>query len=171
MSIDAKTADQKHAQLIAAMIEFNAGYPDLTHHFLKVHNYAKTIGILEGLDDEALFILETAAIVHDIAIRYCLEEFGKADGPLQEKYGPDFVRRLLGKMDYEPAVIERVAYLVGHHHTYTNVDGPDYRILLEADFLVNSQENHCSKEAIVTFMENVFETAAGKSFLKQMFQL
>ncbi len=34
-------------------------------------------------------------------------------------------------------VIRRVSYLVGHHHTYTEIDGMDYQLLVEADFLVN----------------------------------
>ena len=29
-----------------------------------------------------------------------------------------------------------------HHHTYTGVDGIDYQILLEADYLVNADESH-----------------------------
>mgnify|MGYP000340972515 FL=1 len=32
---------------------------------------------------------------------------------------------------------ERVAYLIGHHHTYDKIEGMDYQILVEADFLVN----------------------------------
>ena len=34
-------------------------------------------------------------------------------------------------------MIRRVEYLVGHHHTYKDIDGLDYQILVEADFLVN----------------------------------
>ena len=36
-------------------------------------------------------------------------------------------------------VTERVAYLIGHHHTYDKIEGMDYQILVEADFLVNIQ--------------------------------
>ena len=35
---------------------------------------------------------------------------------------------------YTEEQIERVKYLVGHHHTYDNIDGLDYQILIEADF-------------------------------------
>lgn len=35
----------------------------------------------------------------------------------------------------------RICYLIAHHHTYDNVEGLDYRILLEADFLVNAMED------------------------------
>lgn len=42
---------------------------------------------------------------------------------------------------FSPKVTERVSYLVGHHHTYDHIDGMDYQILVEADFLVNFNEN------------------------------
>ena len=43
-------------------------------------------------------------------------------------------------------MIERIAYLVGHHHTLTNIDGMDYQILIEADFIANATENKYSDE-------------------------
>lgn len=39
-------------------------------------------------------------------------------------------------------------YLVGHHHTYKDIDGLDYQILVEADFLVNYFEDGLDKEHI-----------------------
>lgn len=49
--------------------------------------------------------------------------------------------------------IERVAYLVGHHHTFQRIDGLDYQILIEADFIVNAAESAYSKENIANFAE------------------
>ena len=66
---------------------------------------------------------------------------------------------------------ERINFLVSHHHTYTGVDGLDYRILLEADFLVNADEGQMSQEAIETARERVFETAAGKKLLTEIYRL
>ena len=67
--------------------------------------------------------------------------------------------------------IDRVCYLIGHHHTYTNVDGDDYRILLEADFLVNAYEDGLSMESICAFKENVFRTKTGIELLDSMYGL
>ena len=44
-------------------------------------------------------------------------------------------------------MIERVKYLIAHHHTYDAIDGIDYQILVEADFLVNILEDGLAKEA------------------------
>ena len=43
----------------------------------------------------------------------------------------------LSKLGYDKKIIERVSYLVAHHHTYNEIDDVDYQILVEADFLVN----------------------------------
>ena len=42
--------DVKHAKLIVAMTEYDRGDPKRIQHFMKVHDYAAAIGILEGLD-------------------------------------------------------------------------------------------------------------------------
>ena len=42
---------------------------------------------------------------------------------------------------HDEAQIARVAYLVGHHHTLRNIHGPDYQILIEADYIANASEN------------------------------
>ena len=60
---------------------------------------------------------------------------------------------------------------MGHHHTYTGVDGADYRILLEADFLVNGYEEKMSRKALTHGLSAVFETETGKRLLKTMFDV
>ena len=61
-----------------------------------------------------------------------------------------------------------MAYLVGHHHTYKDVDGLDYQILLEADFLVNGDESNLTKEAIEKMKKNVFKTKTGIELLNHI---
>ena len=53
------------------MIEYYRGDAKRIQHFIKVYNFASLLGRQEQLDEETLFILETAAIVHDIGIRIC----------------------------------------------------------------------------------------------------
>ena len=116
-------------------------------------------------------ILETAAIVHDIGIRVSLEKFGDCVGKHQEMEGPALAEEMLTRLGYEKDVVERVSWLVGHHHTYSNVEELDHRILLEADFLVNSYESNESIEAIHAFMRNVFRTPSGIRLLKLQYGL
>jgi HD superfamily phosphohydrolase YqeK len=55
------------AQIMEKMIAFSEGNIHDITHLSCVWTYAKTIGELEGLDADTQFILEVAAITHDIA--------------------------------------------------------------------------------------------------------
>ena len=59
------------SELMAKMIGFSQGNIHDIDHLIRVWTYARTIGELEGLDTEAQYILETAAILHDIACPLC----------------------------------------------------------------------------------------------------
>lgn len=76
---------------------------------------------------------------------------------------------MLGRLGFQEKVIRRVEYLVGHHHTYKNIDGMDYQILVEADFLVNYFEDGLDREHIKTSAEKIFKTETGKKIVKEMF--
>lgn len=159
-------------ELIIKMTEFNAGDPKRIQHFIKVYEFAHVIAVQEGLEEETRRILDIASIMHDIGIRPSEEKYGCCNGKLQEKEGPAYARDMLAEFPEVTAnETERVCYLIAHHHTYENVDGLDYRILLEADFLVNAMEDDLKKEAIVNFRNKVFETRTGKHLLNTMFGL
>lgn len=157
------------SSLIDEMIAYDKGDPRRIQHFMKVHNFARTIGQLEGLDDDTLYILESAAVVHDIGIHVCEEKYGSCEGKLQENEGPALAKEMLERLGYEQEVIDRVCYLVGHHHTYTNIDDMDYQILVEADFLVNLYEDKVSLDAVHKAYQNIFKTESGKKICRDMF--
>lgn len=159
------------SSLIDEMIAYDKGDPRRIQHFIKVHDFARTIGQLEGLDDDTLYILESAAVVHDIGIHVCEEKYGSCEGKLQEKEGPALAKEMLERLGYEHEVIDRVCYLVGHHHTYTNIDGVDYQILVEADFLVNLYEDEVSSDAVRKAYQNIFKTESGRKICRNMFGL
>ena len=152
-----------------AMIEYYRGDSHQIQHFAKVHTYSRLIGTLEGLDEETMITLEMAALVHDVGIKAGMEKYGRGNGKIQEELGPAIAEELLTGLGVDPDRVARISYLVGHHHTYTNVEGMDYRILLEADFLVNLHEEKEPMEGIVKAYEEIFRTEAGKKIVKTMF--
>ena len=159
-------------QLILKMTEFNKGDAKRIQHFIKVYEFAHLIGRLEGLDKKTQKILDIAAIMHDIGIRPGEEKYGRCDGKIQEQEGPYYARKMLEEFpEVTQEETDRVCYLIGHHHTYSDVDGIDYRILLEADFLVNAFEDELSTESIVIFRKNVFRTKTGIELLNKMYNL
>ena len=160
-----------HARLIAAMTAYYAGDPRRIQHFMKVYAFARTIGALENMDPVARFTLETAAIVHDIGIKISEEKYGSYAGPYQELEGPPLAEDMLCRLGFSQKVRERVCWLVGHHHTYSPIDGPDHQILVEADFLVNLFEDHSDTDAILSAYRRIFKTESGKQLCRDMFGL
>lgn len=159
-----------HLQLISSMIEYYRGDAKRIQHFIKVYNFASLLGRLEQLDEETLFILETAAIVHDIGIRICEKKYGVCDGKHQELEGPVEAEKLLNTLkNYTFEQILRVCWLVGHHHTYSNIDGMDYQLLVEADFLVNIYEDGFTDEMIENVRNKIFRTQSGIRCLENMY--
>lgn len=156
--------------LALAMIDYNNGDPKRIQHTTKVHAYASMIGRIEGLDEETLFILESAALVHDIGIRASEQKYGHQNGKLQEQEGPAVAREMLTRIGgYSERQIERICWLVGHHHTYHVCEDLDYQILIEADFIVNLYEDNESPHAIRAVRKNIFRTGSGTKMLETMF--
>lgn len=156
-------------EITKKMIEFYNGNLHDINHFLKVYAYAKAIGECEGLDELTQISLEVAAILHDIACPLCQEKYGRADGTHQEQEGPALAIQFLKGSGLPQACVGRVVYLVGHHHTPEKVDGPDYQILLEADYLVNADEGGYTREHIEQTLEKVFKTETGKALLQSIY--
>lgn len=156
--------------VIAAMIEYYSCDAKRIQHFLKVYGFAKAIGELEKLPPKEQELLEVAAVVHDIGIKNSELKYNSSAGNYQQLEGPPVARELLTGLGYSEELIERVCYLIAHHHTYDCIDRMDYQILVEADFLVNISEDAMSAEVINSIKEKIFKTAAGTKFLNQIFE-
>lgn len=172
----AKSRPQKQtafsiAELTEKMIAFSRGNVHDIDHFIRVWTYARTIGELERLDEEIQTVLEAAAIVHDIACPLCREKYGSTNGKYQEAEGAPMAEAFLRGSGLREEQIARVCYLVGHHHTFTGVDGPDYQILLEADYLANAVENGFGRESVEAFLSRIAKTESGRRLTRAMFCL
>ena len=153
------------------MITYYAVDPARIQHFIKVHSFAALIARQEGMDAATLEILEAAAYVHDIGIKPAEQTYGSSAGKYQEELGPAPARAMMLECGFTPAQADRVAYLVGHHHTLAQIDGIDYQILIEADYLANASENGYAKEIIQRFLDRFCKTASGAQLLRAAFCL
>lgn len=164
-----KEQETKLSLLMRAMIKYDGGDVPRIQHFVKVHDFARMIGVAEDVGSEQLFILEAAAILHDVGIHAAEAKYGNSHGKHQEELGPAEAKKFLADVGgFTEQQTERICWLIAHHHTYTNVTSQDHRILLEADFLVNSFEDNLSKEAIASFRENVFRSPSAIYMLNMM---
>ena len=66
-------------------------------------------------------------------------------------------------------IINRVCFLIGHHHSYSQIDGIDYQILVEADFLVNIYEDNMNESQIKSIRNKIFKTKSGISIIDSMY--
>ena len=159
------------SEILEKMIAFSDGNLHDISHLICVWTYAKMIGELEKLDPDTQFILETAAVTHDIACPLCREKYGNTNGKRQEVEGGPLVRAFLADTGMTEEQIERVAFLVGHHHTLTEIDGADWQILVEADYIVNASEKGLDRQNIRNFLDRIAGTESGKRLIREVFGL
>ncbi len=156
-------------RLAMEMIAYDKGDPKRIHHFLKVHDFARLIGVAEGLEEKTLFRLEAAAYVHDIGIHEGECRFGRNDGKIQEDLGPAEAEAMLERLGFEAEDIRRISWLVGHHHSYGSIDGPDAQILAEADMLVNQYEDGADRKRNEALYHRLYKTETGKRLFETLY--
>ena len=155
--------------LLERTVFFFAGMPRQIQHLMKVRGFAVHIARREGLAPELIGLIEAAAIVHDVGTKPALIKYGVSSGTYQEELGPEEARRLLEGWPEETAA--RVCWLVGHHHSYKDIQGIDHQVLIEADFLVNLFEHSSSLEEIRRTLDSIFRTKSGIRLCQTMFSL
>ena len=132
------------------MMEYDHGDVPRIQHFVKVYEFARMIGLMEGLDSKTQFTLESASVVHDIGIHISEQKYGSSSGKYQELEGPAEAKKLLDGLEW-PA------------------DGMDYQILVEADFLVNLFEDKVSPDGCRNAYHKIFRTESGKRLYRTMY--
>lgn len=159
----------KIGQVINKMIDYYKENPHQVNHFLKVYGFAKTISEIEDIDEDTKEILEIAAVVHDIGIKNSIKKYGSSAGKYQEIEGPAEARKILEEAGYRPQLIDRIEFLIAHHHTYSNIEEIDHQILVEADFLVNIYENDMGEDERNSIYNKIFKTEAGKNIFSNLY--
>lgn len=112
-------------------------------HALQVTAYAEEM--LAYIDADSTITL-AAAYLHDIGIPEAERIYGSSAGHYQEKLGPPVARELLSGLGASAEMIETVCAIIGSHHTPGGVDSPEFRILWDADMLVNLEEVVAGKD-------------------------
>ena len=164
-------SDAVVAQVTHRMMEYFKGDPKRIYHAIKVHSLARNIALLSDLKRKRLIVLEITALLHDIGISESERKYKSTAGHYQEMEGPPIARRLLDGIPMEQDELDRICYLIGHHHSYHMVDDIDFQILIEADFLVNLHEHSIDEEGIKKIREKFFKTPVGRQMLDSMYNI
>lgn len=157
------------SNVIKKMINYFDGDVPRINHALKVYGFSKSIGELEGLEEDKLQLLEVAAVLHDIGIKESERKYNSSAGQYQQIEGPPVARELLAEFKLEEKFLSRLDYLIGNHHTYNKIDDVDFQILVEGDFLVNIFEDNIDRSKLSSIKDKYFKTSAGINYLESMY--
>ena len=156
-------------RVIEQMIHYNQNDVKRVNHALKVLGYAQAILISADLDEKSKNIILYTAVLHDIGIKESERKFNSSAWNYQEIEGPPIAEKMLLELNIPADIIKRVCFIIGNHHSYDKINGIDFQIIVEADFLVNIYEKSLSISTIVDIKNNYFKTESGKKLINTMF--
>lgn len=134
-------------------------HPQMVLHTLNVLKHGEDIMEAEGVIGEEKELISIVALLHDIGIVEARKKYGSSEGPYQEKEGARIAFEILKKVGYNKD-IDRICYIIAHHHTPEKIDGRDFQIQWEADLIENLKSS--DGEKIRRAIEENFKTAGGK---------
>lgn len=142
-------------------------------HSLKVLKNAEAIMSRENITQDEKELISVVAILHDIGAIEAQHKYGSMEGSYQEIEGPTIARRILEKIGYDSAKVQRVCFIIGNHHTPSKIDGLDFQIQWEADLLENIayMDISKSKEVLKEYIEENFKTEAGRRIVCDRFNV
>ena len=152
------------AKLLYDALLYENGHLRRTQHILKVYGLAKMLGELENLPTHEQENLRAAAILHDIAIRFCKEKYGNGCPANQRKEAPTLVRKFLTACGYKEEDFPRITKMVVLHHCYDKIDGKDLQLLVEADLIAGCTEEEVPS-AHAKAVRRLFKSASGLALL------
>jgi CRISPR/Cas system-associated endonuclease Cas3-HD len=155
--------------ILASAITYNKQDVKRINHLLKVFSFARHIGVMEKCDTKTQEIIDIAAILHDIGIHEAERKHNSNTGNWQEIEGPPVADELLKNFNLDDVIKDRILFLIGHHHHYNSIDGIDFQILVEADFLVNIFEDGIDEQSIKSVKEKIFKTKTGINLLEKLY--
>ncbi len=154
--------------VLKAMKEFFGDDRRRILHALSVLAYAEAISRVEGGDP---YVIAAAALLHDIGIPEAERKYGSSAGNYQEVEGPPIARRLLAELGAEERIIEEVCRIIASHHSPGEVDTKNFKILYDADWLVNLPEEfpQADEEKLEAIIEKVFLTRMGRDMARKLY--
>lgn len=146
-------------------------------HATKVARLVKEIGamIMDRADNDD-FNPAVAGIVgylHDIGIREAETKFASASPQYQHQEGPPVARQILTTLGANEGIIEEVCDIIGHHHTPRSEETINFKVLYDADLIVNleeqQQESPSPQEHLAKIVNSSFLTEEGAEIAAKTF--
>lgn len=116
-------------------------------------------------------IVIPASLLHDVGIKVAEEKYGSSAGAYQEKEGVPVARKILLKMGLKREDIEEIGGIIAHHHSPGKINTQNFKILYDADGLVNLKEEADlkNKTKLKAIIERRFLTPTGKELAEKIY--
>ena len=132
-------------------------------HAASVARYAERIA-KEEKGNPAVVLC--AAYLHDIGIHEAERKHNSTAAKYHQKEGPPIARDILTRLGTREELIEEVCDIIGHHHHPGNKETLSFKILYDADLIVNLREHQkngeIEKESLLEIIEKKMLTDSGK---------
>lgn len=137
-------------------------------HALSVFENAGEILKAEGGDPK---VVASAALLHDIGIKEAERKHGSSAAKYQEMEGPKIAERIMGEVGLDSETIDHVSKIVGSHHSARDIDTLEFRIIWDADWIVNIPEEYDveEKDKLKGVIEKLFKTKTGRGIAKGLY--
>lgn len=155
-------------QLIKEMENYFGSDEKRINHAKKVTEFAKQIlSKEEGNHDVVL----AAAVLHDIGIHEAERKHGSPGGKYQEIEGPPIAKEILKKINVSEQSVDEICEIIAHHHSPGKVNTNNFKILYDADWLVNlgDEMDLNDKDKISKAIDKIFLTQTGKELAKSIY--
>lgn len=138
------------------------------NHARKVMHFAEEILKQEQAD---WHIVIPAAILHDIGIKLAEKKYGSSAGHYQEKEGPGIAQKILAALSFKKEDIGEICGIIAHHHSPGKVNTLNFKVLYDADWLVNLKDETDTKDKakLAQIIEKVFLTKTGKELARKIY--
>jgi Rrf2 family protein len=168
VSLDDLLENQPLHKLIYEMRQIFKGNTRRIEHAFKVLDYAEQIYLTEGGNP---FTIKAAAVLHDIGIPASIRKYGSSAGNYQEIEGPPIAQKILRKYKIPSDQINHICKIIANHHTARNIDTTEFKIIYDADWLVNLPEDfpNADQKKLKSIIKRVFKTKAGYSLARKLF--
>lgn len=155
------------SDLLMAMEAYFRGDTRRISHARRVTRYAEELLKREGGD---YLIVIGASVLHDIGIHEAERKYGSTSGRYQEIEGPPIARGILTKMGFEQNQIEEICEIIAHHHSPGKITTQNFKILYDADWLVNLGDEHDIQDSnrLSNTIEKVFLTPSGRAMAREI---
>jgi DNA-directed RNA polymerase subunit RPC12/RpoP len=158
-------------KVAAAMRQYFGNDSRRIRHAEAVAEQAEIIGKQE--QDGDMMVIMACAYLHDIGIKEAERKFNSTLARYQHSEGPPVAREILTTLQTQPEFIDEVCDIIGHHHTPREDETVNFKVLYDADLIVNMKEEYQEKAPTQERLDRLISlmlTEAGKMQARSVLQ-